>query len=455
MKKFVLVSSAILALSGCSDVPSSAKITGETDQIQRELDKKGLSLGMIYVSQESVDEAKKNRKVLRALRDFSQYREFTTETNGVLTFDTEAFNKQLAELDSSIKSDVEDIYANSTQITTDLNNILAARKEEQINKLNADLTAVRASAEKDYSIYDQHTAHLKPYQQKVEAAKKVIEETKAKFNGLSQPAMLAYNKEIVDRELPIRKFNENSNMLRYRHGKVNSNGQCRDGYAKSWIMNNTCYYINHPHDSLTSEAGLNAIKEGVTVNVQLKEKLGQNNWRKSSGLYGELKTAEKALKDQKIIAENKFGQYNTRTIRNAEYKVKSLNDQIARLNDKKSIGYDDWQVLDSTIASNYKVQEKIKAIKDEFVNNVDISYSTEDVNLNKEFDYEASSAIALLYTIDGDTMQMIYGWKLESEEKLAKQELDVVQLPLDIYSSVNISHREFTDIEDALRESLY
>lgn len=169
----------------------------------------------------------------------------------------------------------------------------AAQQELAQNKAN--LAKFNALLVKEQKAFDEAVANKEKGQQELQAL----------FNQYTD----AVNKDIIDKRLPIRKFNNVS--LRYKITDKKG-GQCPKREVYDYEMQGhgykqDCYYLIPARKELFK---LPSYQLGEKIMIQVKQqqdRIGDRHRPKDGSLYAAVRDTEQALKNAKIIAENQFG----------------------------------------------------------------------------------------------------------------------------------------------------
>jgi len=173
-----------------------------------------------------------------------------------------------------------------------------------------------------------------------------IKKYQEKIEDIQIAAIDAFNKSIVNKEIPIPKLHDNSSMFNkynvYPPNEVWDKISCEAMAGAEEIAiynkpgNGSCFIVAIPDVRLKN---LNAIQEYKKLFKQylpLKLRLGNKSYRYKNGdksLFSELKHAETKLGEAHIIAANKFDNFSEiySQISDIKYKINKKKEEIEKL----------------------------------------------------------------------------------------------------------------------------
>lgn len=193
----------------------------------------------------------------------------------------------------------------------------------QLNEAKNTLSSLQAEEQKMQE-------EIKQPQQTVEAIEQQIESTQTRINELANATINAWNADIIEREIPIRKLSVRTRL----YGYTSRSGPCKEDDRQVTIdrlqQENRCYYLALPDRRLKALPSTKTYIDNFDEYRTLREKIGHQE----GSLHHQLNAAKQSLRDAKIIAENKFG-----SMRELSYRLRQSQNTVEKLErDLKQVG---------------------------------------------------------------------------------------------------------------------
>ncbi|MBO1927493.1 hypothetical protein J3998_07870 [Thiomicrorhabdus sp. 6S2-11] len=199
---------------------------------------------------------------------------------------------------------------------------LPAKIKEQQEKIDSLKTKLK-SAEEYVAKYDQE---IEVQKSSVDSTQAKIDESNSALNTIREDVKNFFNETIISERLPYKKIDRPFSS-RFNMYSSFSENKCNEKTRKGWggyqlsVMNNgTCYVFSSlPKEEVIQAINLNALKAKFVKYAETYEVYSSN--------ADSLKQAQKALKDQKIIAGNLYPDYKSK-----KYELDRGNSDLSHLN---------------------------------------------------------------------------------------------------------------------------
>lgn len=174
---------------------------------------------------------------------------------------------------------------------------------QERERLSHELSAAEEALGRTQAIEQQILEETKQPQQTVESIEQQIETTQTRIQTLAKDIVDAWNADIVEQEIPIRKLSHRTGL----YGYTTRSGPCKEYDNKVTVdrqaQESRCYYLSLPDRRLKALPGTKVYVENFDEYRALREKISSQE----GSLRSQLRTAKRALRNAWIITENKFG----------------------------------------------------------------------------------------------------------------------------------------------------
>lgn len=179
-----------------------------------------------------------------------------------------------------------------------------------------------------------------------ESLEKEINDKKEYISKLKKDAISYINEIIIEKSIPVKILNKNSDPFKYRYYNNPKKKDCIKlcakynnvvPYDRYTFKKNLCHCLNIPDNRLFDVADFKDIYTIMFEEYQTSlEELGTRNYKTPDTLYYKLNEAKIKLDNATIVASNKFGNISkfSRDVSRAEREIEKLKNKLSTLEQK-------------------------------------------------------------------------------------------------------------------------
>ncbi|MCM5705693.1 hypothetical protein [Larsenimonas salina] len=178
--------------------------------------------------------------------------------------------------------------------------------DSQRKALNQELSNAKDTLSDTKAVEQDMLKEIKAPKERLEAIEAQIDKAQTRAQALASEAIEAWNTNIVKQEIPVRTLSPRTGV----YGYTARSGPCKEYDGRVTVdrqqQDGRCYYLSLPNKALKDLSGTQVYVDNFDEYRALQDKIG--SYRNEDGsLRGQRQSAQKSLRDAKIVAENKFG----------------------------------------------------------------------------------------------------------------------------------------------------